>query len=119
MSGIEIDGFKDLEKLLQNMSITETDEKKAMKKAIEVIANEVEKNTPVGSTGRLKNIKKTVKKDGFGIVGIVKMGAFYDVFQEFGTSQGKKHVGFFDRSVNKTQSEAIDILAKELLDEIK
>jgi hypothetical protein len=40
---------------------------------------------------------------------------FYDVLQEFGTSKSKKNVGFFERSVNKTEKEAIQILANELL----
>lgn len=114
-NGIELDGFDDLEQMLQDMTIDEADEKKAMKKAIEVIANEVDRNTPEGTTGRLKRIKKSVKKEGLATVGIVKMGAFYDIFQEFGTSYSKKNKGFFERSVNKTQNEALEVLSSELL----
>ncbi len=115
MPGIELEGFDELENLLQDITIDETDEKKAMKSAINVIGDEVEKNTPEGTTGRLKRIKKTVKKEGLATVGIIKMGAFYDIFQEFGTSKSKKNAGFFERSVNKTQDEAMEILTKELL----
>ena len=119
MSEIEIDGFEDLESMLQDMTITESDEKKAMKKAIEPIATEIEKNTPK-RTGKLKSsVSKTVKKDGFATVGIVRMGKFYDKFQEFGTSKSKKNVGFFERSVNKSKDEAISILANELLNKAK
>lgn len=114
-SSIEIDGFDELENMLQNMTISEEDEKKAMKKAIEVIAAEVEKNTPK-RTGKLKkSIKKTVKKEELDTVGIVNLGKFYDIFQEFGTSQQKTHVGFFERSINKSEDDAIRALSDELL----
>lgn len=119
MNGIEIEGFEELETMLQEMTITEEDEKKAMKLAINPIAEEVEKNTPE-DTGKLKkSVKRQVKKDGLAIVGIVRMGRFYDTFQEFGTSKSKKNVGFFERSVNKSQNEAVKILGAELLDKVK
>lgn len=115
MASIEIDGFDDLEELLHDMTITEEDEKKAMKKALEPITNEIEKNAPE-STKRLKNqIKSTVKKEDFATVGEIKLGAWYSGFQEFGTSTSKKNVGFFERSVNSTQNDAIQILSRELL----
>jgi len=118
VASIEIEGFEELEEFLQNLTVTDSDEKKAMKLAIDVIANEVEKNTPE-RTGKLKRIKKTVKKDGFGTVGTIKMGVFYDIFQEFGSSQQKKNIGFFERSVNNTKDKAIQVLTKELLDKAK
>lgn len=115
MNGIEIDGMEELQNLLQDMSLSEADEKKAMKKAITPVSNEVQRNTPY-RTGRLKkSVKATVKKEGFATVGIVRTGQFYDIFEEYGTSKSKKNVGFFERSVNKTQNEAISILANELL----
>lgn len=115
MNAIEIEGIKEIETLLQGMTITETDEKKAMKKAIQVIAEEVEKNTPE-RTGKLKNsIIKSVRKEALATVGVVKLGKFYDMFQEFGTSRQKAHTGFFERSVNRTQNDAIKILSQELI----
>lgn len=114
-NGIEIDGFEDLEELVQDMVITEADEKKAMKKALEPIANEVERNTPEKTSKLKKSVIKSIKKESFATIGIVRMGRFYDVFQEFGTSKSKAHVGFFEKSVNKTEKEAIYILSKELL----
>lgn len=112
---IDIDGFEDFEELIQKMTVTEATQRKAMKKAIEPIAFEVEKNTPERTGTLKKSIIRTVKKDGLAVVGIVRMGKFYDIFQEFGTSHSKSHVGFFERSVNRTQDEAISILKKELL----
>lgn len=114
--GIVIDGFDDLEELLQQMTISETDEKNAMKKALEPISNEIEKNTPEGNTKRLKRLKIQVKKEDLATVGIVKTTAFYDIFQEFGTSQQKSNVGYFERSVRSKENEAVSILFKNLLD---
>lgn len=116
MSSIELEGFDELESMLNDMTLTEADEKKAMKNAISVIHKAVENNTPVGPTGNMKKeIKEKVSKDDFSITGQVIMGAWYTGFEEFGTSQQKHHVGFFERSVNSVQDEAIGVLAKELL----
>ncbi|OOM76578.1 HK97-gp10 family putative phage morphogenesis protein [Clostridium sp. BL-8] len=116
MSSIELTGFDELEELMQGMTLTEAEEKKAMKSAIDVIYNEIKSNTPVGETGDMKKqIKEKVSKDDFSITGQVIMGAFYTGFEEFGTSQQKHHVGFFERSVNSSQDEALDVLAKGLL----
>ena len=118
-SAIVIEGFEDLEEYIQEMTLTENDKKTAMKAAIEPIGEEVRNNTPVKSEKLKKSVRTQVKKEGFATVGIVKMGEFYGKFQEFGTSQQKAHVGFFERAVNKSQNKAIGILSKELLDKAK
>lgn len=118
-NSIEITGFEELEEMLQDMTITPEDESRAMRKAIEPIYNEVDANAPERTGNLRKQIKKQVKKDGFATVGIIKLGAWYSIFEEFGTSRSKKHVGFFTRAVNKTKDESISILAKELLDKAK
>lgn len=115
MASIELSGFDELENLLSDMTIDEADSKKAMKNAIEVLADEIERNTPEGSTGNLKKLKTKISKDGLAIKGTVKLGAFYGMFQEFGTSKSKSHVGFFERSVNSKKDNAINVLANELL----
>lgn len=117
--GIELEGMEEFADFLQDMTIDEADEKKAMREAIKPIANEVEKNTPVGNTGKLKKISKTVKKEGLATVGIVRTKAFYDLFQEFGTSQQKSNIGYFERSVENTKNEALSILTRELLNKGK
>lgn len=114
-NGIEIDGFDELEELVQDMTITEQDEKKAMKKALVPATREVESNTPEKTKKLKKSLKEIVKKEDLATVGIIRFGRFWDVFQEFGTSNEKKHVGFFERSINKAQNEVVKILAEELL----
>lgn len=118
-NSIEIEGFEELETMLQNMTITEADERKAMQKAIEPIYNEVAANAPERTGNLKKQIKKQVVQEGFATVGVIKLGAWYSLFNEFGTSKSKKNVGFFERAVNKTQAEAVSILSKELLNKAK
>lgn len=101
------------------MTLTDADERSAMRKAINVVAKDLEGNSPRGSTGKLSSIRTSVKKDGFGIVGEAKAGAYYDIFMEFGTSYQKAHVGYFDRSVEGSSSQAYSILVEELLKNVK
>lgn len=51
--GIEIEGMEEFTEMLEDMTIDEADEKKAVRKGIEVVAKRVESNTPV-LTGKLK-----------------------------------------------------------------
>lgn len=118
-TGIEIEGFEELEEFLQGMTINESDERRAMRKAIEPIYEEVYSAAPEDKAKLKKSIKKQVKKDGFSTVGTIKLGAWYSMFNEFGTSRNKSHIGFFDRAVERTKDEAIEILKKELLDKVK
>lgn len=117
-NGIEIEGMEEFTEMLENMTLTEEDEKKAVREAIKPIADEVEKNTTKRS-GRLSKISSTVKKEGLATVGIVRTKQFYDIFEEFGTSMSKHNTGYFDRSVKNTDGKALEILAKELLDKAK
>lgn len=75
--GIEIEGMEEFADMLENMTIDEADEKKAMREAIKPVAEEIEKNTPK-RTGKLSKLSKTVKKDGFATVGIVRTKQWYD-----------------------------------------
>ena len=116
MNGIEITGFDELEDMLHDMTITDADEKRAMKSAITPVYDEVKSATPVGATHVMEDkVAMQVKKEDFATVGIVKMGAWYTMFEEFGTSTNKKWVGFFERAVNNTQDEATEILSTEML----
>ncbi|MCU6396782.1 hypothetical protein KW820_22910, partial [Enterobacter quasiroggenkampii] len=73
----------------------------------------------IGKTKQLSKRKKNIKKDGLATVGTVRLTAFYDFMREFGTSQSKANAGFFERSVKSSENEAVEALAKELLDKVK
>lgn len=112
---IELSGFPELENLLHDMTISEAKEKAAMRLAIVPIKEGLVQATPKGKTRKLMEIKTTVKKEGFATVGILKLGTFYGVFQEYGTSRQRAHVGFFDSTVRRKEREALTILSRELL----
>ena len=115
MSRIEIEGWDDLEKTLSELTIDKSKERVAMKTAIQPVAKELKANTPKGKTRRLSNVKAVVKQEEFATVGIVRSDAFYDIFQNYGTSKSKKNVGYFDKSIDSTQDLVIEVLAKTLL----
>lgn len=100
------------------MTISEEDEKKFLRKAIKPIAEGLERDTPKGYTGKLAKVKTAVKREELLTVATVKAGAWWDIFQEFGTSKTKKNIGYFDKSVQNSQDEAFRILG-EILDKAK
>lgn len=115
MDAIEVNGLNELMTFVDDMTITEADERKAMKKAIEPVAEKLTADTPKGKTKKLSNVKMSVVREEFATVGKLRLGAWWDTFQEFGTSKSKKNAGFFERSINSTQNEAIEILFEKLL----
>lgn len=117
--GIEFEGFEQLERFVKNGNVTPEDESKAIRKALNPIKNQLEKDTPKGLSKKLSHAKITIKKEGFATAGIVKAGSFYGMFQEFGTSKSKKHVGYFERAVECSKNEALEILSEEILNKIK
>ncbi|MGL4571795.1 MAG: HK97-gp10 family putative phage morphogenesis protein [Clostridium sp.] len=108
---IEVDGLEELQEFMEGMIIDDTTEMKAVRKGIKVMAKSIEDNSPVGQTGKLKKMKTKVKKTPFGAEGIANSTVFYDKFQEFGTSQQKANVGYFDRAVEDASDEAVRVVA--------
>ena len=115
MNSIEISGFPELENLLHDMTISDAQEKKAMQLAIIPIKEGLEQAAPEGKTGKLEKIKTSVKKEEFATVGTLKLGAFWGMFQEYGTSQQRAHVGFFENTIRQTERSALAILTREML----
>lgn len=120
MSGtIELDGYEEFQEFIENMSLDITTKKQAVRGGIKVIGNGLENDTPVGLTGELSEIKTSVKESNLSIEGIAKSNAFYDVFQNFGTSQQKAHIGYFDRSVESNTNEAISKVAEIVFNKMR
>lgn len=119
MTGIEVTGMEDLIDDIESMTITDSDEKKIMKYAIEPAEQMVNNNAPKYKGDLQKNIKSTVKKIDFATVGQIKLGQWYSMFTEYGTSQSKAHVGWFERSINNTLDEVMSRLADGLFEKVK
>lgn len=116
---IEVEGLEELGRALENSLVTKEEEKAAMKKAIEPARAHLESDSPKGETGKLAKVKATVRQEDFNTTGVVKSNAFYDKFQDWGTSEQKANVGYFDKSIENTTDEVIGILGKELLSKIR
>lgn len=118
-SGIEIEGFEDFSRFLGDMVLDMGTKRKAVREGINVVAKDLEENTPVGSTGELSEIKVTVRESFLAVEGIARSKAFYDIFQEFGTSEQKAHVGYFERSVTESEDEAVSRLARVIFNKMR
>lgn len=120
MSGtIELDGFEEFQEFIEDMSLDISTKRQAVRVGINEIGKGLEKDTPVGPTGELSEIKISVKENALAVEGIAKSKAFYDVFQEFGTSQQKAHVGYFERSVESNTQEAISKVAETIFKKMR
>jgi HK97 gp10 family phage protein len=117
---IEVTGFEDIESIIQDMTLSDVEEKKIMKAAIQPTFEEVKSNTPVGDTKKMQeSVKSQVTREDMGIVGKIIINDWATMFQEFGTSSQKHNVGFFERSVNSTTDEVVNLLSEGLLAKIK
>lgn len=116
---IQLEGYEEFEELLENMVFSPEDKKKSIRNGMKVIAKHLEEDTPKGKTGKLSKIKTKVNDEGLYTEGVAYSSAFYDIFQEFGTSEQKAHIGYFDRSVKNSEDEAVEAAAKILLGKIR
>lgn len=118
MDGIQINGLEEIMEDIDEMILTESDERKVVREGIKVIGKNIEDNTPKNK-GKLSKVNEKVKRDGLGWAGIANSKMFYDIFEEFGTSQQKKNVGYFDKAVRNGTNEAIELASRILFSKIK
>lgn len=111
---IEIIGFDDVFKDLDDMNISDIKKRKALKAGAEVIVKAVEDNSPQ-RTGKMKGSWKSSIKKFDGNLGFeVRGNTPQDIENEFGSSKNKKHVGFFSRAVDRSADEAVAVIAREV-----
>lgn len=118
MSTIELEGFEEFKNLIEDMSLNSNDKRKAVKEGIKIIGEGLEKDTPK-KTGKLQKVKITVREKDLATEGIARSSAFYDIFQDFGTSQQKKHVGYFERSIENNKNKAIEEVANVIFEKMR
>ncbi|MFQ9308623.1 MAG: HK97-gp10 family putative phage morphogenesis protein [Paraclostridium sordellii] len=117
-STIELEGFEEFEEYVKNMALDTVIKRQAVRSGIKVIGKGLEDDTPVGPTGELAEIKVSIKENALATEGTAKSKAFYDIFQEYGTSEQKAHVGYFERSVEENAEEAISKVAQTIFRKI-
>ncbi|WP_436514093.1 HK97-gp10 family putative phage morphogenesis protein [Clostridium thermobutyricum] len=119
MDGIVLEGLDDMEELFNDMILSSSDKRKAIKTGIKIIAEGLEEDTPRGPSGELSEIKVTVREKDLATEGLARSKAFYDVFQNFGTSEQKAHVGYFERSVNSNSNKALSEMAEVIFNKMR
>lgn len=110
----EIDGFDDFFDEIKNMEISDTKKRKALRTVGDVLIKGIEPNLPKRTGGYRKELKKRITQTDEGMSVIVNSSKFYDIFQEFGTSQQKSNVGSFEKGVNQSADKAVETAIKEL-----
>ncbi|MCE9677515.1 hypothetical protein LPC27_17180 [Paraclostridium bifermentans] len=116
---IELEGMEEFEEFVKSMALDTTIKRQAIRSGINVIGKGLENDTPAGPTGELAEIKISVKENALATEGTAKSKAFYDIFQNFGTSEQKAHVGYFDRSVEGNTQEAISKVAETIFKKMR
>lgn len=116
---IEVEGLEEITEMLENATLTKAEERVAMKKAIEAPKEQLIKDSPRGPTGKLADIKDTVSQEEFATTGKLKPSAWWDKFNEWGSSKNKSHIGYFERSIESTKDKFYSVLGEELLKKIK
>lgn len=116
MMGIEIKGFDDIFNELDDMNISDKKKRKALKESSGIIKQEIEDNSPK-YTGKMKKRWQNKIKRFDGNLGFeIRGDTVQDIYNEFGSSKNKKHIGFFSKAVDRTADKAVDIIVKEILD---
>lgn len=112
---IEIRGFEDIFKDLDDMNISDRKKRVALKEGSEIVKQAIIDNSPV-ATGKMKNRWKSTIKRFDGDLGFeVKGDTVQDIENEFGSSKNKKHIGFFSKAVDKVSDKAVNIIANEVI----
>ena len=113
--GIKLEGFEDIFSTLDDMDISDKKKKKALKSGVEIVRQAVIDNSPV-RTGRMKKRWKARIRRIDGDLGFeVKGDTVEDIYNEFGSSGNKKHIGFFSNAVDGVTEKAIKTIAEGVL----
>lgn len=112
---IEIKGFEDIFKDLDDMDISDKKKRKALKEGAEIVMQAVIDNSPEASGQMKKRWKSTIKRFDGNLGFEIKGDTVQDIENEFGSSKNKKHIGFFSNAVDKVSDKAVNIIAKGVL----
>lgn len=112
---IEIKGFDDIFKDLDDMNISDRKKRKALKEGAEIVRQSVVDNSPVRTEQMKKRWKSTIKRFDGNLGFEIRGDTVQDIENEFGSSKNKKHIGFFSNAVDKVSDKAVKVIAEEVL----
>lgn len=110
----EIIGFDDIFEELKRMEISESRKRSALNNAGDILEEGIKPNLPRKSGKYQETTEKQIKRLDEGLSVIVKSKAWWDIFQEYGTSKQKKNIGSFEKGVNQSADKAVQAIIKEL-----
>ena len=112
---VQFEGLDDVLEALKDLEISEQKQRAVLSKCGDMVKEAKEEASAV-LTGYTKNsIKKTNKKVDGAVAVEVKVTGWDSLFQEFGSSKVKKHVGKFANAVNSVEDKVAELIASELL----
>lgn len=112
---IEIKGFDDIFKDLDDMNISDKKKRIALREGAEIVKQAVIDNSPVRSGKMKKRWKSTIKRFDGNLGFEVRGDTVQDIENEFGSSKNKKHIGFFSNAVDKVTDKAVNSISKGVL----
>lgn len=112
---IEIKGFDDIFKDLDDMNISDKKKRIALREGAEIVRQAVIDNSPVRTGKMKKRWKSTIKRFDGNLGFEVRGDTVQDIENEFGSSKNKKNIGFFSSAVDKVTDKAVNSISKGVL----
>jgi HK97 gp10 family phage protein len=112
---LSFDGLDDLQNLCTEMDISDAKARRALNAGGDILLEAASKNTPE-KTGKMKESeKKQITRVNGDLACKVYVGEWYSSFQDWGTSQQKHNVGFFERAVEGCADKVVEAMKNEVL----
>lgn len=117
---IEVSGFIELEKGNDDMNISPYKKKHILWQAGNYAQQRVEAASPKGKVKRRLKLRSSwrlryQKLDGNQAIRLYSR-ATHDIYNEFGSSKNKAHIGFFSREIDASMDKIVEIMVKGVMD---
>lgn len=114
--GLEIKGFDDIFKDLDDMNISDRKKRLALNVGANLVLKAIEANSPKRSGSLKKRWKVKIKRIDGNLGFEIRGDTPQDIYNEFGSSDNKKHIGFFSNAVDRSANLAVSEIISGVLD---
>lgn len=112
---LSFSGLEDLQNLCTEMEISDTKARRGLNAGGDILLEALEPETPKETDKMVESEKKQITKVDGEIGCRVFVGEWYSSFQDWGTSQQKANVGFFERAVEGCADKVVEAMKNEVL----